>query len=295
MTQEPEPTPPWFIEHLGRYTESDSNQVELKQLGLAMSLLHYAVYAQQEFPYETTFPNDIASAACMAQAFEQLEAATVMLSYGFYGAVRNILRSAYESAGLGRTLAKDPAMADKWLRKNQWWPDGKVRQWLADNRVVSDDKVQLYRNYYKEASAWTHPTATSCMGRFAPTETGLVLRRGIPFDAEKVREMTAAIATTAVFVCFAMRNSVVDEAAIDPQWRRDLYELAREQSGDAEPHLARDWAAEEEKYDAVMGRLQDVSTLDEVLNTHPRSWRNLTSPDDATSNSTAEQKDDASR
>jgi hypothetical protein len=92
-----------------------------------------------------------------------------------------------------------------------------------------------------------------------------------------------------------MRNSVVDEAAIDPQWRRDLYELAREQSGDAEPHLARDWAAEEEKYDAVMGRLQDVSTLDEVLNTHPRSWRNLTSPDDATSNSTAEQKDDASR
>ncbi|MDJ0466806.1 hypothetical protein [Streptomyces sp. H27-C3] len=59
----------------------------------------------------------------MAQACEQLEAATVMLSYGFYGVVRNILRSVYESAGLGRTLAKDVDMADKWLRKNHWWPD----------------------------------------------------------------------------------------------------------------------------------------------------------------------------
>ncbi|MFJ1599458.1 hypothetical protein [Streptomyces sp. NPDC088261] len=287
------PEQPWFLEHLVQYMDSDNDQPELKQLGLAMSLLHYAVHAQQKFPYETTFSNDMASAACMAQALEQLEAATVMLSYGFYGVVRNILRSAYESAGLGRTLAKDPVMADKWLRKDQWWPDGKVRQWLADNRVVSDDEVQLYRNYYKEASAWTHPTATSCMAQFTPAETGLILRRGTPFDAEKSRAMTAEIAVTAVFVCFALRNSVVDETAIDPQWRRDLYKLAREQSGEAEPHLDRDWTSEQEKYDAVMARLQDVSRLDEVLNTHPRSWRNLASSDDTSSSGTAEQEEGA--
>ncbi|NEC92315.1 hypothetical protein [Streptomyces sp. SID12501] len=273
MTHEPEAAP-WFIEHLREYTESDSGP-EMEQLGRSMRLLRFAVFAQTEYPYATTFPNDMAAGACMAQAFEQLEAATVMLSYGFYGVVRNILRSVYESAGLGRTLAKEVAMAEKWLRKNQWWPDSVVRQWLEDNRVVSVEKVQLYRNYYREASAWTHPTATSCMGQFTPTDTALVLTPGTIFDAERSRLMTAEITSTAVFVCFALRNSVVDEEAIDPGWRRDLYELAREQSGEALPHLDRDWTTEQETYDTVMSRLQDVSVLEEVLNNHPHSWRNL--------------------
>ncbi|MDJ0466805.1 hypothetical protein [Streptomyces sp. H27-C3] len=135
--------------------------------------------------------------------------------------------------------------------------------------------VELYRNYYKEASAWTHPTATSCMSQFTQTDTAPVLKRGTAFDAERSRLMTAEIAATAVFVCFALRNCVVDEQAIDPDWRRDLYELAREQSSEAMPHLDRDWTTEQETYDAVMSKLQDPRDLQEVLNNHPRSWRNL--------------------
>ncbi|MFD4814626.1 hypothetical protein, partial [Streptomyces sp. NPDC058418] len=81
--------------------------------------------------------------------------------------------------------------------------------------------------------------------------------------------------STALFACIAFRNAVVDERAIDPAWRRDLYELAREMSVKAMPHLDRDWDTEQAHYDAVMANLRDRRYRKGQARTHPRAYNNL--------------------
>ncbi|MGP3924770.1 hypothetical protein [Streptomyces sp. 8N616] len=275
MTTDDAPRP-WFIDHLERYVSDTSHKRETELLGRAMALFHLTTHEQTVFPLDTTFPNDLAASACMNRAFRQLEAATVLLSYGFYAEIRNLLRSVYESAGLGRTLAKEPWMADKWLRKGQWWPDRKVRDWLEENRVVQD--AQPFRNYYKEASAWVHPTAASCLPGFAVDESAITWDDAPPYRPDLSRQLTMEITSTAVFACFAFRNAVVDEAAIPPEWRRDLFELAEAIDGGPHAHLERDWEAEQERYDALVARVRDAAEAEEVLRSHPRAWKNLQSP-----------------
>lgn len=266
---------PWFIDHLDRYASDASGSKENQLLGRSMSLFHYVTHVQTAFPPDTTFSNDLAGAACMMRAFRQLEAATVLLGYGFYAEIRNLLRSAYESAGLGRTLAKSPEMAEKWLRKGRWWPDSSVRKWLEENRVVQD--VQPFRNFYKEASAWAHPTATSCLPVLSSSDQAITVEVPV-FDPSLSRQVAREIAATAVFACFAFRNAVVNEAAISPEWRRDLYELAEVIFTRPLPHLQRDWDTEQERYDALMARIRDESEAEEVLRSHPLSWSNLNRP-----------------
>lgn len=238
-------------------------------------MLHYGAFTVDRFPFDETFENDLAAAVALARSYRQLQAAWVVTSHGFLAEARNLVRSVYESAGLARVLAKDPKLADQWIRDGKWFPDVRVRQWLSDVRHDPPEKVSTYQNFYSEASAWAHPTAESCMGQLSVKDDHFFLNPKITFDERASRATIALLADSALFACFAFRNAVVDERAIDPAWRKDLYDLAREISGEPMTHLDRDWEAEKDHYDAVMANLRDRRYLKGQLRTHPRAYANL--------------------
>src|SRR5215467_11744278 len=80
-------------------------------------------------PWHDVFPNDLSATACFGRAYRQLRAAVTLLMSGYYTEARVILRSTYECAAAARMLAKDPQRAEKWLRKERWFPDREVRSW----------------------------------------------------------------------------------------------------------------------------------------------------------------------
>ncbi len=69
-----------------------------------MTLFQAVALFKTDYPWATTFPNELGAAACMARAARHLDAAMVLTSYGFHAEVRALLRGIYEAVGLGRTL-----------------------------------------------------------------------------------------------------------------------------------------------------------------------------------------------
>lgn len=266
---------PDHVLHMGRFLDTAQAWPETNWFGRAMTLLGFGAFRVERFPFEDTFENELAAAVTLARCYRQLQASWVVTSHGFHAEARNLLRAVYESAGLARVLAKDPKLADQWLRDGKWFPDVRVRQWLSDVRRDSAEEVEKYRHFYTEASAWAHPTAESCMVQISVEEDHFHLDPHIKFDETVCKETVALLASTSLFACFAFRNAVVDERAIDPAWRKDLYELAREMSNEPMPHLERDWGAEQVHYDAVMANLRDRRYLKGQLRTHPRAYSNL--------------------
>lgn len=267
------------VVHLGHFLEAGQAWPETEWYGRAMGMLHYGAFYIDRFPFEETFENDLAATVALARSYRQLQAAWVVTSHGFLAETRNLLRAVYESAGLARVLAKEPKLAERWIREGKWFPDVRVRQWLSDVRRDSPEEVDKYQHFYTEASAWAHPTAESCMGQISVEEDHFYLNPTITFDEKACQETVALIASTALFACFAFRNAVVDERAIDPTWRKDMYDLAREMSNESMPHLDRDWEAENAHYDAVMANLRDRRYLNGQLRTHPRAYANLKPPE----------------
>ncbi|WP_331768912.1 hypothetical protein OG948_59380 (plasmid) [Embleya sp. NBC_00888] len=248
---------------------------ESDHLGRAFTLYGGFVHALTGTPVEGAFPNAIAAAALFGRGYTQLRAAYELAAQGFNAEAFNLLRSVYESTGLGRMLAKEEGTAQKWIEKGQWTPDKKVREWLGEAQHESEDGVRPYANFYREASAWAHPKAVSCLGLLHVEDDVINVQTTIIFDADTSRKVVSAITWTTVFACFALRNAVVDERVIPPEWRQELFALARALSGDAMPHLERDWEQERTRFESVLSRLRDANELTETLRTDPRSWDNL--------------------
>ena len=287
MTNEaiPEASDPDEVRHLKRAIEVVSRDPAFDRMKQAVNLLGEGLGLAPRPPWSSVFPNDLSALACLSRAYRQLRAAAALLMWGYYGEVRMVLRGVYESAALARMLAKEPMLAEKWLRKRQWFPDRDVRQWMADtwtNSVMApEDAGKLYARGYRQMSAWAHPTAISCLSLVKREEFGPRIQLITVFDDDEFRACTAEIAADAIFGCFALRNAAVDEKAIDPGWRRRLAELASEIWGHDSPHLERDWENEEREYRALQERVQAGSELDSHLREHPRSWKNLKSPKSA--------------
>jgi hypothetical protein len=171
-------------------------------------------------------------------------------------------------------LAKEPQMAEKWLRKGKWFPDREVRKWLEEVRGDSDETVDHYRTYYSRMSAWAHPTLVSCFDLIIADEKRFAILTGTRLNEDGLRNCIKQIAVTAIFACFAVRNSAVNEEVIDPNWRRDLSKLAREVLEHEMPNLDRDWEDEQRKHDAFQQRVQAADQLEQRLREQPASWRN---------------------
>lgn len=222
-------------------------------------------------PWQGTYPNDFSSIACFGRAYRQLRAATLALYMGYYTEVPLVLRGAYESASLGRYLAKFPADADRWLREGVWIPDRMVRQAIA-----GEDDQQRYASFYSYLSQGAHPTAASCLPLIEHDRLGFKVRVDSEFDEDAYSRSLEFIAACGLFVAIALRNSAADEIALPPTWRRELLAIAEDvYPGGDWSRLQRDWESEGDRYEALMARVRDVADLDRVIADDPRSFRRL--------------------
>jgi hypothetical protein len=249
------------------------------RMNTALMLLQEGLMLVPKSAWPDVFPNNLAALACLARAYRQLRGAFTLTIWGYCAEARVLLRSAYESAALARMLGKDPSRAEKWIRKQHWFPDREVRAWFADaapNSVSSPEEIlSTYGAAYKHSSALAHPTAIACVSALHLDEESISAQLATVFSEDDFRNCTIEVAATTIFACFALRNAAVNEGAIDPEWRRRLYDLAREMSDSDMPHLERDWAEEQSKYEDLQRRIQSADGLFERLRKDPRSWDNL--------------------
>jgi hypothetical protein len=273
--------------HIEQALPLTASDPAVKRAGKAIALFAAGLQMVPCNEWQSVFPNDISAVACFARGFRQLRGAYMLMLWGYYAETRPLLRFAYEACGLARMLAKDPPKAERWLQKKQWFPEKAVRDWFAgsdtNSRGASPDEVRsIYITGYREMSARSHPTALACVSALDADEDGFEPRLATVFVEEEFRACAAEIAATGIFACFALRNAAVDEKAIDPQWREDVYELAREILNSDMPHLDRDWAEERDRYAQLRARVQSAARLEKVLRSDPRSWQNLQEPSEST-------------
>jgi hypothetical protein len=205
--------------------------------------------------------------------------------WGYYAEIWPILRSTYECCGLARMLAHDPPQAEKWVRRQHWFPDREVRKWFVgsgSNNAISDSAeiLTIYSSAYRELSRRAHPTAIACVSALDMDGGGPSPKLETDFVPENFSASAAEIAASAIFACFSLRNSAVDERAISPDWRQAVYDLAREITSSDMPHLERDWDEENRRYEELQRRVAAASGLREAMKSHPGSWDNLQSQSD---------------
>jgi hypothetical protein len=253
---------------------------DIMRTGKAIGLFAAGLAMVPQCEWRDVFPNDFAATACLSRAFRQLRAAYMLMIWGYCAEAHVILRAVYESSGLARMLAKDATSAEKWLRKQRWFPDREVRGWFAASGSNSaggepSEILASYSKAYREMSARSHPTAVACASALHVDERGPAPQLETIFIEEEFRTCAREIGATAIFACFTLRNAAVDERVLPPQWRQDVYELAREIIRADLPHLERDWAKEQAKYEQLQERVQSAANLTETLRRDPRSWTNL--------------------
>jgi hypothetical protein len=286
MTNEPPPRiAADFLDdsrHFQQVLETLDQDPRFNRMTAAISLLGDGLGLVPLAEWSNVYANDLSAFACLIRSYRALRAASNLLLFGYYGEVRCILRSVYESAALSRMLAKEPELAEKWLRKEKWFPDREVRAWFgevtASSREEAQEATESYAKAYRQMSAWAHPTAISCLPLIRPDvndDTKPGLRLTTSFDQGAMESLIGEMTLTALFGCFAFRNSLANERAIDPRWRESLYDLAQQVSGTEMPHLARDWEKEQSYYEALKQKVQEVSSLSEHLQKSPSSWDNL--------------------
>jgi hypothetical protein len=246
----------------------------MERLSRSIGLLASVIQSIPSLRWGKLEVNDFAARACFVRALRQIRAASMLAMFGYYSEIGLVLRGAYESAGLGRVLAKDPQKAERWLKKGQWFPEAEVRAWLRAGGMNSES-LNDYTVGYQQLSSWAHPTAASCLRLVEIAPSGPSLRLRTYFDEEYLRHWIREITATAVFASFAVRNAAVSETVIDPRWRQDLYELAETVFERTLPHLHRDWEVERELHARYRRRVLPVAGIDERLDADPRSWRNI--------------------
>lgn len=221
-------------------------------------------------PFATTGPNDLAAIACFTRAYHQIRASVNLLTFGHYSEVPTVLRAAYESAGLGRYLAKQADKAERWLkREDEWFPDRAVRDWFGDEDAS-------FAHYYQFLSRLAHPTAPPSLAFMVDHGDHHHPRLDIEFDEARFRGTFALVITSVLWTCFAIRNAAAGEDRLPVPWRRELADLAAEViPGGDWSHLERDWEAEQARWDDVMGRIQSAEGIERLIEDSPMSARNL--------------------
>ncbi len=224
-------------------------------------------------PERAMFPNTVAAVSCFIRALNGLQASVLLCLSGFYTESQAAVRGVYESAGLGRMLAHDSPMAERWLHQGTWVPDRSSRAFIGS--LIAEGGEDVYREYYRNASALAHPTALSTLpyvfnsdGEYHPVWEPVL-------DITRCQAIMREIVVEAAFVCFAIRMAAVDEEAMDPTWLRNLSDLAREVTGQEMPHLDRDWTARQIQFDLFRSKIRHDSELDEALESDPNSYRNI--------------------
>lgn len=178
---------------------------------------------------------------------------------------------------VGRHLAKEPELADEWLKKGRWIPPGDTSKWMKKVGFLdlTDEQRKHYSDNYNNLSALTHPTAQACLSLVVETEEGLALELDSTFDAARLEDTLTIIASTALFVCFAFRNAAANPVNLNPDWLRALAHLAERVSGEPMQHLRLDWDRERQRHAKMRQLVREANELDGFLDDSPLSTRNL--------------------
>lgn len=222
--------------------------------------------------------NELSAVACYTRAFRAVRATTILAMSGLYLEARVHARDIYESAGLGRMLAREPGKADDWLSRERWVQDNEVRQYAqAFTAPGIPETESAYREYYQQASQLHHPTARGCLplvlaGPNEPCEP----RLASTYDADELENVLHAIALETLFVCFTIINAASNQALIDPSWRQAVTDLARATAEDADwSHLDRDQNADNELFERIRAEVIGAGELGDLLEQYPNSTRNV--------------------
>jgi hypothetical protein len=95
------------------------SSAEFQRMEQALFLLESAVDMIPYVSWDNMFANDYGARVCLTVAARQLRASAFLAFIAYYPESRILLRSVYESASLARVLAKDPDLAERWLRKHR--------------------------------------------------------------------------------------------------------------------------------------------------------------------------------
>lgn len=270
----PDPLADGDKEHLTAFYEAAEELIPFVYRGL---FLLRSMLASRPPRTEEIQVNDLAAMACFARLYRQLRAATLLTAMGYYSEVPTLLRGVYEAGALGRYLAKQPAQAEKWLKKQERIPDRKVRQWWGD-------EDRMYAAWYRFYSNRAHPTARACIPLLELGDKDVTTRFATYFERTAVDGCLLEVSWASLWSCFALQNAAARIDILPPSWRQEVAEFAKDLGAVMEAqtgfkpdfsHLERDWEKDEEQWAAFVQRLADAPQVDKILDEHPRSVRNI--------------------
>lgn len=258
---------------------STTDPVRMVFITRCLDLVRWVLDAPGMRAWDTAFANEVGAAVCFVRSYRAVRCAAMLTAFGYYGEVGAVLRSAYEAGSLGRMLAAEPELADRWMNEDAWFPDRQVRRWIDEHR--GEGSAIIYRDLYGMLSDQTHPTRRSTMQRLVSEEHGWWVRHRTEPDPSQFEAAESIVAACALWLCYALRNSMVSEEALPPDWRRELAALREEAAalfGIDRHHLEPDWEEIDERWQTLQTRLRSAQDLDEALADHPLSWQNLKNP-----------------
>jgi hypothetical protein len=245
----------------------------LASISIALDLIAHPLSQIRLRASEPLAPNELAAVACLGSAFRGLRASTLLALSGYSTEARTILRRTYEAAALARMLAHEPALAEQWLRKGQWFPDGKVREWFGVQAAPGEERTG-YQEHYRYSSAFAHPTVRSTFPLLiADGDSIFPALHTLPDPTDALMALREVMAE-AVFVCFAVRNAMVDPVLLSPPWHQMLSDLTQAVGLDL-PEVQRHWQETDMSFDKLMESVVPAEKLDDLLRTDPNSYDNV--------------------
>lgn len=265
-------------EHSEKMNRSKKVLARIDQVNRGLDLLAYAIGYSVTSVNITRAANELSALACYARAFPALRAATILATEGLYLEARVYVRDVYESAGLGRMLAKRPDKADEWLLRGRWIKDNEVRQYIESVVMPGASPAESpYREYYRQSSELHHPTVRGCLPLVLDGPTANCdPKLASSFDENELDAVLHEIAIESTFVSFAMINAAPGDDVVPPDWRRALVELSKELLPGADlSHLERNWQQEMERYIDLRDSVITAEELPAALDRHPNSVKNV--------------------
>lgn len=270
----PDPLADGDKEHLAAFYEASEELIPFVYRGL---FLLRTMLAARPPAVDEVQVNDFAAMACFARVYRQLRAATLLVAMGYYSEVATVLRGAFEAGAVGRYLAKQPEKAEVWLKKQEWIPDRKVRQWWGD-------EDRLYASWYRFYSARSHPTARACAPLLDIEGEHVSTKFTTTIDHDAIEGCLFEISWASLWACFALQNAAARIDILPPDWRQAVTEFASELAALMEArtgvkpdfsHLERDWEKDQQQWEEFVQRLPDAPEVNRILDEHPRSVRNM--------------------
>lgn len=238
---------------------------EFSEFNDAFRLLQWALETAAQVPADGKFGNATAALAAFTRAFHDVQAAITLCQVHMYPQALNLTRSVYEAAGIGRTMAKSPKIADRWIQ-GEWQPDMKARQFvrnvmMADSEPSEkDEAVEAYLQSYQLLSQWAHTTPTSALAPYIQdSQQGYAVDLYPRFNEDALRFTLKTILQQTVFLTYAVRNAAARLEVFGAQWLKELDELGQKVADNHIEELNIDYDELEKRHQNLLRNIRNNS------------------------------------